>query len=249
MGDFTTNFLGQKFIMPNTDAVKAGVMGQKVVSVSTQGGMVDIDQDVFMQGLPFKTLVSPASSSGAPVAPTVTGAAAVAVDTPFTKWAAADAGSYFYAVSGLNSKGESTLTLINAVAVAIIIGGSVDLTFAAGVGLNLTTGFRIYRSDKNAAVSTGTFYPVFDVSILERIQGFDGALAGVVRDRNYFLPNTSQAMLFENSLDVLEFKKLSPLTKFDLATVTPSYRFLLMLYGTPLLYNHKRLIRFINIKN
>ena len=199
-----------------------------------------------------KTLASGATSSQAPTAPVegTNGCVAVATDAD-AKWAAGDAGDYFYAVSAINRFGESALTLLDAsgnVAVSIVAGGAVDLAFTDGGGANAATGYTIYRSNAGAASgAAATFYPVFSVSSAERTAGYDGGAAGVVRDRNRYLPNTDTAFLLENSEDIWSFKQLAPLMKMDLAILAPAYRFMILLYGTPFLYQPKKMVRFINI--
>ena len=77
--------------------------------------------------------------------------------------------------------------------------------------------------------------------------GYDGGAAGAVRDRNRFLPGTNQAMLVQSDTDVYSFKQLAPLMKMDLATLAPSTRFMILMYGTPMLYAPKKMVRYINI--
>ena len=46
---------------------------------------------------------------------------------------------------------------------------------------------------------------------------------------------------------MIEFAQLAPLMKMDLAILSPAYRFMVLLYGTPFLYAPKKLVRLINI--
>ena len=88
-----------------------------------------------------------------------------------------------------------------------------------------------------------------DVSLDDVTRGLDGATAGNVRDLNRFLPNCDQAMVMQFDDEVLEFAQLAPLMKMDLAMLAPAYRFMVLLYGTPLLYAPKKMVRIINIGN
>jgi len=121
----------------------------------------------------------------------------------------------------------------------------VNLSFTPGGGANPETGFVIYRSKKGDL--TGLVYPIFTISLAERVAGYDGATANLVKDLNRFLPDCDSAFLIENNTDVYSFKQLAPLMKMDLAILSPAYRFMILLYGTPILYAPKKMVRFINI--
>lgn len=114
--------------------------------------------------------------------------------------------------------------------------------------MNAATAFRIYRT-KVGATATGEFYPLFEVSVSEQTAGYDGAAAGLIRDLNHFLPDCDQAMLVQFDNEVVEFAQLAPLMKMDLAVLSPAFRFMVLLYGTPFLYAPKKMVRFINIGN
>ena len=47
---------------------------------------------------------------------------------------------------------------------------------------------------------------------------------------------------------VIEFKQLAPIMKMDLATLAPAYRWMILLYGVPVLYAPRKWMRFTNIK-
>lgn len=250
LSNFVKNFYGNKFIQPNTPALSDGVMGQKVQAFDSQFGKISLNYDIFFQKLPTKKTVSVATSASAPATPTTGGAPApVGVDAD-GKWAAGDAGDYFYAVTGLNRYGESALCVLDAAAATIVAGGSVDLTFTNTASPYNATGFRIYRSNEGAAsAAAATFYPLFDISTAELTAGFDGAAGLSVRDRNRILPDTDQAFLIQFNNEVLEFGQLAPLMKMDLAVLSPAYRFMVLMYGTPFLYAVKKMVRLINIGN
>ena len=116
----------------------------------------------------------------------------------------------------------------------------------AGTGTNAATAFRIYRT-KVGGTATGEFYPLFEVAVSELTAGYDGATAGLVRDVNHFLPDCDQAMLVQFDNEVVEFAQLAPLMKMDLAVLSPAFRFMVLLYGTPFLYAPKKMVRFVNI--
>ena len=90
------------------------------------------------------------------------------------------------------------------------------------------------------------FYPIFTVAKAEVTSGYDGGAAGIVRDRNRFLPDCEQGFVADFTADVLMWKQLAPLMKIDLARIDLSTRFATVLYGTPQLYAPKKLVRIIN---
>lgn len=247
LSDFVQSFYGSKLISPNSAQTSDGIMGQRVRAFDSQFGRINLNWDIFMNKAANKTLASTADT-GAPGSITPDGVDAlipVGADTS-ASWAASDAGTYFYAVSAFNASGESALTNLEAGIATIVTGGAVDLKFTAGSGT--PTGYRIYRSNKGAAsAAAATFYPLFNISVAELAAGYDGAAAGLVRDRNRVMPNTYNAFLIQMDEDVVAFRQLAPLMKMDLAMIATAYRFMVLLYGTPLLFAPKKMVRFVNI--
>ena len=247
LSNFVKNFYGNKFIQPNTAALSNGVMGQKVQSFDSQFGQIGLNHDVFFKKLPSKTSASAATSTKAPATPVWDATAPVTIvpGVAGSKFKSADAGNVYYAVSAINRFGESQLAIYTTAAVAVA-GCAIDLKYAAGTGTNAATAFRIYRT-KVGGAATGEFYPLFEVSTAELTAGYDGAAGGIVRDMNHFLPDCDQAMLLQFDSEVIEFAQLAPLMKMDLAVLSPAYRFMVLLYGTPFLYAPKKMVRIINI--
>lgn len=225
----------------------AGTVGAPPKSVSTTAGDVQLQHDIFLKAASSRKTTDAATSSKAPGAVGVTSQAA-ATDTG-NRFGTAFDGDYRYAVAAVNRYGESTLTSMNASALTIASTQSADLTFTDGGGAYAATGYVIYRSKINetAAVADTLFYPIFTVSVAQKAAGYDGGAATKVRDRNRFIANTEQAFLIQGDQEVYNFKQLAPLMKMDLATLSPAYRFMVLLYGTPQLYAPKKMVRFINI--
>jgi len=248
LSNFVKNFYGNKFIQPNTAALSAGVMGQKVVAFDSQFGQIGLNHDVFFKKLPSKLADAAATSSKAPNAPTWDNTTPINIvaSAAGSKFASVDAGNVYYAVSALNRYGESTLAVYSTSASAIVAGCAVDLKFAATESVNAATAFRVYRT-KVGGTAAGPFYPLFDVSAKDLTAGYDGAAGGTVRDLNHFLPDCDQAMLVQFDNEVVEFAQLAPLMKMDLAILSPAFRFMILLYGTPFLYAPKKMVRIINI--
>jgi hypothetical protein len=66
-------------------------------------------------------------------------------------------------------------------------------------------------------------------------------------DVNFLLPFTNIAYLGELTPNVLTFRQLAPMMRLDLAVLAPAYRWMILLYGTPLLFAPKKWLRLINI--
>lgn len=247
LSNFVKNFYGNKFIVPNTPSLSNGIMGQRVQAFDSQFGQIGLNHDVFFKKLPSKSPSTPANSQKAPNKPVwdKTTPAAVQTKVAGSKWYSVDAGNVYYAVVAINRFGESELA-INTTAAAAVANGAIDLKFADGGGVNKATAYRIYRT-KVGGSATGEFFPLFEVSLDDLTRGYDGGGAGIIRDMNRFLPDTDQSALFQFDNEVLEFAQLAPLMKMDLAVLSPAFRFMVLLYGTPFLYAPKKMVRFINI--
>lgn len=247
LSNFVKNFYGNKFIVPNTPSLSNGIMGQRVQAFDSQFGQIGLNHDVFFKKLPSKSAASPATSQKAPNKPVWDGTTPAAVQNSVagSKWASTDAGNVFYGVVAINRFGESDMAIYNT-AVAAVANGAIDLKFADGGGVNKATAYRIYRT-KVGGTATGEFFPLFDVSLDDLTRGYDGGAPGIIRDMNRFLPDCDQSMLVQFDNEVVEFAQLAPLMKMDLAVLSPAFRFMVLLYGTPFLYAPKKMVRFINI--
>ena len=247
LSNFVKNFYGNKFIVPNTPSLSDGIMGQKVQAFDSQFGRIGLNHDIFFRRMPAKNSATPATSQKAPNKPVcgTTTLATVVTAVAGSKWATEDAGNVMYAVTAVNRFGESGLS-VYATAVAAVAGCAIDLKFTDGGGVNKATSYRIYRS-KVGGTATDMFYPIFDVTLDDLHRGFDGGSAGSIRDMNRWLPDTDQSALFQFDNEVVEFSQLAPLMKMDLAVLSPAFRFMVLLYGTPFLYAPKKMVRFINI--
>lgn len=249
LSKFVQNFYGNKFIPINTDAIRAGEVGQAVQTFQSQYGPIKLEWDIFMNPDASRLAGSAAQATNAPtdIVPDISSPIAVVTADTSSKFIAGEAGDYYYGVAALNRYGEGKLVLMSASAATIASAqDAVNLKWAAGAGGTAATGFRVYRTRKGAA-STDPMYPIFEVSTAQRTAGYDGGTAGLVRDRNRWMTNTAQAFLIEQNNDVFEFAQLAPLMKMDLAIIAPAYRFMVLLYGTPLLYAPKKMVRFINV--
>ena len=107
--------------------------------------------------------------------------------------------------------------------------------------------FKIYRS--RAATSATVPADMSSYSLIAKVPAASQAALGATtfNDVNLTLPFTSTAYLGELTPSVLTFRQLMPMMKMDLAVLSPAYRWMVLLYGTPILFAPKKWIRLINI--
>ena len=211
-------------------------------TVSTTNGDVDLISDIFMRSSKGRVQGDAAQSGNAPAAPAIAAAAAADGTSRFVDFD----GDYLVGVAAINRFGESAL-ITAGTAVSVTSADSIDLTITDNGGANPATGFVIYRSKVGDVGAEAKLFPVFSVSTAELATGFDGAVGGAVRDKNRYIPGTDSAFAIEKNEEIFSFRQLAPLMKMDLAILSPAYRFMILLYGTPILYAPKKMVRFINV--
>lgn len=256
-----SNFARSKYDIRRTDQaqINAGNYGNKVMTFTTQFGDVKVQNDIFSRktfsGQVRRQTTGDTSGKRHPkapeaITPDATTPIAAVSDSALSRFETADLGTYFVAVAAINEYGEGALTALSASAVTVAADQSIDYTFSITDGSYPATGFVIYRSEVNPSTAIGDtpLYPIFAVSTAERTAGYDGAAAGSVRDRNYEIPNTEMAFVWENNPDqVASLKELSPMMKMDLALTSPTYRFMILYYITNILYAPRKVAVIKNI--
>ena len=250
--NYVKQFYTYKRFMANNpvSGTTGATTGQAVANIATSAGMIDIQNDIFFDYKPTRAYNASATNPKAPAAPIKDNDAAAASDTG-TKFGTLYAGDYYYAVASKNSHGESAMTSMNTSATAVTVAAteSVDLDFSAGAGAYAAESYVVYRTE---AVTVGdetnnTFYPIFTISVAELAAGYDGGIATIVVDRNRSIANTSSAMIYDIDEQVFGYKQLFPMSRMDLAITSPSRRFMILQYGSPVLYAGKKIARIVNI--
>lgn len=246
------DYFSDQRILQDGTAVN-GVIGTVAKAIDTSVGKANLVSDKSLKKV-SKLLTDGKTSAKAPsqVTPGGTPVALSGADA-LSKFSTAEGGlgTVFYAVSARNRYGESALSLLDANKITLTNGQSVDLSFARSANDNyLATSYVVYRSKVTSSTSPSadgvTFYPLFELSQSELGNGYDGAASNKARDRNRWLPDTDEAFITQNSEEVYSFKQLAPISKMDLALTSLSNRFITFLFGTPQLYAHKKIVRFIN---
>ena len=158
------------------------------------------------------------SSVSAVAAPTVANLASPADGD--SEFQTADAGTYSYIISSVYADGET------------VASAEINGAIAAGdkVTIEITyTGSPIYFNVFRAPVGT-----VVGHEFIGRIPvGASGSAQDV--DFNAVLPGAAKAFLLMHDSDVLCWKQLGSMIKYDLAVTDTSYKWLQLLYGTPLI--------------
>lgn len=230
-------------------SVTGATMGQSVNDIMTQFGKIDIKNDKFFDFRQPVKLNKRPTSAKAPLIPVIGAAPATAVTDIKTNFGL-HAGSYGYVVTAKNRYGESApLNLTASAALAVTASQSVDLQFTAGVGGAYPADcFVIYRTKTNAVLNNDTeYYPIFEVPANQLTNGYDGAEAGKVRDRNRIIAGTKSALVYWNDSQINEYLQFADTMKMDFAITSPSRRFAILNYGTPVLYQPAKIVRIVNI--
>lgn len=249
--DFTTLDAYRQEYLPNfltpssVQNTGAGV-GNNLASQITAYGQIDFKGNRFMRNDSFATISKASVTSPKAPVSVVPGATPIAPAAPVgvtSKFVAADAGSYRYAVRARNGYGASGLVDFGNVTLAA--GEVAELSFTSPTGANAATEFEIFRTKKDD--TSGTLYAIFRVSRAQLDGSYNGAGSGLVHDLNWYLPGTANAFMLDGTVDTWDFRQLGSMYKYQLALTQPVDRFMLTIYGTPIMANNKRFVKFINI--
>jgi hypothetical protein len=253
MSDLVKTFYPRERI--SLPAPQNGQIGNTIQTISTQAGVLEFNPDVFIRqaGSPPAAATSP-NAPAAPVQiadPTFAG-----TDGDHNKGAPTGETAVNYVATACNRFGESAPSPVQAATVDMEqvaqkdSGNHVVVTVAnaASVGAFPTEYLRIYRSSASLDLVTVPA-DMSSYSLVAQVPVSSQAASGstVWNDTNLSLPFTSVAYLGELTPSVVTFRQLMPMMKMDLAVLSPAYRWMILLYGTPILFAPKKWIRMINI--
>jgi hypothetical protein len=201
------------------------MLGAPVVGIRTSWGNIKTKPDVFVrdegQQKPFEVdFPSVAAANNFACASVPTG---VAASDTASKFGAGHAGNYYYAVTGVNAKGQSVVS--KSAQIAVSAGNKVTLTITAS-STGEETGYVIYRSRKNGTNGTSDFRQCARVAKA-------GATTTWV-DLNREIPGTSKAYILNLSpgANALSWRQLLPMLKFPLyPTVSAVVPWAQLLFG------------------
>lgn len=238
----------KRVVVGMSNSVVGATMGQSVNDIMTQFGKVAVKTDKFFDvRRPIKASAV-ATSPKAPAVP-VAGGTKSAVATDAKTNFVLHAGSYGYLVTAKNRYGESAPLKLTDNALAVGANQSVDLQWTAGDGgAYQATAYVVYRTKKVTALTDTTeYYPIFTIPASMLAAGYDGAVAAKVRDRNRIIAGTKSALIYYNDSQINEYLQFGDTRKLDFAITSPSRRFAILNYGTPVLYQPAKICRIINI--
>lgn len=236
MAQFSQEFFPkERVIMPTNDGYQAGVVVNKFM---THGGEVDFNPNIFLNKT--RPLHPNASSFKAPSVGTLAVELGTETKGDFAKQGT---GTYKYKVTFNNVHGES----IPSAEASVTLTTGDDLS--KGVKVTITnptsTAFpieyvRLYRTEKDG----DKFFEIDKFAVDE--PGSGSTTAHV--DLGTTIANTYTAFMGEMAPDIIAFKQLAPIMKMDLATLGPVIRWMILMYGVPVIYAPRKWMRYTNIK-
>jgi len=207
--DFDTG-LDPAFRVALTDVPNGGIsLGSPVVGIRTSWGNIKTNPDVFIRDeplqTPFELRYAAQAVAQLAIKPTI-GSPSRAANAA-SLFGAAQAGNYYYAVSGCNALGQSAVVVSTQVAVQSGDRVSLVITRSAGAG---ETGYVIYRGRLNGTNA------VADLREVKRIP-CAGATT-TYTDDNTDIPGTSKAYVLNMAAGAtaITWRQLLPMIKFPL---------------------------------
>lgn len=230
------NGLDPAFRVPLNDVPGGGTMiGAPVVGVRTSYGNIKNVPDVFIRDeilqQPFEIANSALATANAASKPATVTPASPGADAA-SKFAAGHAGTYYYAVAGVNASGQSAVTISSQV--TIDAGESVSIEIARSSGSPGETGYVIYRSRKNGgnSVAGSVSGEGSDFREVGRV-AYAGATTTWV-DQNRSIPGTSKAFILNmaTGANAITWRQLLPMLKFPLyPTVSATIPWAQLMFG------------------
>ena len=206
--DFNTK-LDPAFRVALSGSPQELMLGAPVKGIATSWGNIKTIADVFVrderQLRPFELDYPAVATANNSFKPTV--AALAAAGPADSKFAAAHAGNYYYAVAGVTASGQSTAAV--SAQIAVTAGQKVTLTITRS-GAATETGYAIYRGRKNGTNALD------DLRLVCRIP-CAGATTTFV-DINRKIPGTTKAYILNMTpgAQAITWRQMLPMTKFPL---------------------------------
>jgi hypothetical protein len=162
------------------------------------------------------------------------------------------AGFYRVAATYVNKFGETAAIANNGggysteiQSIGTVAAGTADVvSIAIGTGVSGAQFLNVYISEVQAV--TGVVAADVEMYWVQQIPLT--TQTATVRYDGKRLPNTYTAFIGQMTPDVITFRQLAPLVKMDLATIAPAYKWMILLYGVPVIFAPLKWTRIINIK-
>jgi len=225
---------------------KEGQIGVPLNTFASQAGTLAFNPDVFLRKRYVIPGTTAATSSKAPLTPTLTSAthgtnAGGAWNKTNNGW-----GTYRYACTAANRYGESAPSASTAGDAPISADTdkyAVVCTSNAGADPYPADWYNVYRTVAGGS-ATDPHYLVYQFAASN--QGA-GQAQTTFTDLNSIIANSHKVFIGELTPQVISFKQLAPMMKMDLAVIEPSIRWLQLLYGTPVIYAPKKWVIIKNV--
>lgn len=217
--DFDTG-LDPAFRVPLTNVPNGGIeIGAPVVGIRTSHGNIATNADIFIRDEEMKQPFEIGYSALA-IANNAYQPASVVPGTPASNsgsaFTAAQAGTYYYAVAGVTSAGQSQAVVTTQVAVSA--GQRVPLVITRSSGA-AETGYVIYRSQQGGGNSiAGTNPGTIGSDFREMMRVPVAGSTTTVYDYNTEIPGTSKAYILNmmSGATAITWRQLLPMIKFPL---------------------------------
>lgn len=212
---------------PRPGMMQNGQGGFVLSKFISTAGIFEIIGNRFLS--PRRTVLV-AAETDAPNTPVVTGTAAVGdVNSNLA------AGTYYYRVAAIGQYGES-LACAQTAGQVIAANQHATVTIAAG-----TVGAQYYAAFRTETSGTDWLF----IGFVADSTGNGGGATFV--DSGNWTPGTSKAYQLQLEPDEIVWKQFFPLMKMDLAITSPAYRWMQMLYGTPIVTGPRHHVIYDNI--
>ena len=241
----------------NLPAPVGGKVGLSVGSVQTAAGEIELNPDVFITRPDTALAAARGPAALVPTGATIVGVVNALTTGEFVKSQGAVNADYHYRVSVCNRFGESATSAASAAvtmtAANAALGRGIDLTITNAAAVVVPPEY--YRVYRTAALAVGAGAPanvalyglIMQVGAHSQAAATATPQAGVITDTNRIMPLTEIAYMGELTPQVLTFRQLAPMMRMDLAVLAPAYRWMILLYGVPLLFAPLKWLRIINI--
>lgn len=204
------------------------MIGAPVKGINTTWGNIATRPDVFVldeqKRVPFELLNAKTAVANAAFKPAGLAVAVSGSGGAQSKWKAAHGGNYYYAVAGVNAKGQTQAVVSSQV--AVVAGGKATLTITKSAS-GEETGYAIYRGRKDGTNALS------DLRLVRRIPA-SGNDTTVWVDLNLDIPGSTKAYLLNMSPGdmAITWRQMLPMTRFNLyPTVSAVIPWAQMLFG------------------
>ena len=218
-------------------ATQNGMVGNAIRGFVSPAGPVMFEPNVFITdgGGPLATASGDVTKR--PGAPTIS----TSVTTPAygsSLFVADDAGDYFMKVVAVNRYGRSASVAVDASAITVVAGDKITFGVTPG-GATSVDYYEVYRTLVGGDLGT-------ERSVLKVVNAA-GVGETIISEYNSNIPYASSGFLFQQNLESMSLKQLSPMIKMPLATIDARIRWMQLMYLVPVLYAPKKNVLLKNI--